>query len=389
VIRQPLICLLGLLLLAGGCANKDQQSTGGFGELPSGSFKADWTARLELGARERVKEIHLRGDSVFVYTTANNSYMLSRSGGHVQAIHRVGGQSNIEAPVILQDRILYPTNTGLAQFDLKGKRLEPIELGVSLRGGADGTGKLVYVGTDHPNGGRLVCIDLDRVYSPAKWELLTIAGVSSTPTVYQSIVYFASEDGLVYAVNENRAAVWGLPGGVYRTGGKITADVVADDFGVYIASFDTKLVALHRSTGKLRWQYFAGVPLATTPAVTRDRVYQFVPGKGIICINKLEGEYTREPVWTVSATTQLLGEDDSAAYLRTRDNHVIAIDRKTGQPKFRSESRFDAFATNTRDGKIFVATRDGTIQALSAVKTPGEVGHRAALDTPAELALSR
>ena len=381
VIRTPLLAVVCVLAVLSGCNKSKPLAPSAIGDLPVGSFGRGWTARLPLNAKETIRDLHLRGDTVFAVTTANRSFLLARTGGQITQLHTVKASGPIRGPVVLKDRIVYPVSTTLEQFDLNGKPIPHLDLEAAIRSNAVGEGEAIYLGVDSPRGGRLMSIDPSRTYTPARWELLTFGGISSRPATFQSIVYAASEDGLIYAVNESRAAVWPLRNGVYRTGGKVTADVIADDFGVYVASYDTKLICLNRSTGKMKWQYFAGVALAATPAVTAETVYQFVPGQGVVAINKLEGEYSRAPLWTAPGTTHFLGEDATYAYLRTRDNYIVAVERTTGVSKFRSESAYDVFAANTtKDGVIYAARQDGTVFAINVIAKPGQVGQRAGIN---------
>ena len=143
------------------------------------------------------------------------------------------------------------------------------------------------------------------------------------------------------------------------------------------ASTDNKLYALNRNSGKIRWQYFGGAALRTAPAVTSDTVYQFVPGTGVVAIDKAAGEFIRKPRWVASDATQFLAADERNAYLRTRDNRIVAQDKKTGERKFSSVHHdFTVFATNLvkEDGIVYAGTKQGRVVAVRPVLKPGTVG---------------
>jgi hypothetical protein len=71
---------------------------------------------------------------------------------------------------------------------------------------------------------------------------------------------------------------------------------------------------------------------------------------------------------------QVLSADERYLYVRS-GNTIVALDRATGSPAFRS-TRNDLviFATNTQSPTIYAATRDGAILAIRPVTRPGAVG---------------
>jgi len=216
-------------------------------------------------------------------------------------------------------------------------------------------------------------VSLTSPYVPVRWELMARGAVSAAPAVFQGVVYAGSEDGNVYAITDERLAIWSLPGNVFATGGPIRADVKVDDTGVYVGSTDGKLYALDRVTGKIRWQYFAGVPLLTAPGLTGDTVYQFVSDRGVVAIDKLAGEPARQPRWVADYATGFVTTDAKHVYLRSADSRIVAVDKTTGAAAFRSE-RNDLRFVAGRDGAVFAATADGLILGVRPVKSGGVVG---------------
>ena len=194
-------------------------------------------------------------------------------------------------------------------------------------------GDVVYGGVDYKNGGRLAKIDLTLPYNNTRWELMTGRGISATPVVYEAAIYAGGEDGNVYAVNEDRAGIWPLDGSFFATNGPIMAGLKVDDFGVYVASMDSKLYCLDRETGKLKWRFYSGHPLDKSPQVTADSVYESIPEVGVAAIDKTTGDPVRTARWIVKGAQRFLGEDSQYAYLRGGDNSILGVDKATGQIK--------------------------------------------------------
>ena len=126
---------------------------------------------------------------------------------------------------------------------------------------------------------------------------------------------------------DERGQFWSLEEGKgwFRTQGKFVSDIKVDDLGVYASNTDSRLYCLEPQTGRIKWQYYGSAPLKTAPVVTATMVYQFVPGQGVVGIDKMQGEFNRKPRWIIKNAVQALSEDAENVYLRRRDNRLMAV----------------------------------------------------------------
>jgi outer membrane protein assembly factor BamB len=386
--------LLGVasLGLSAGCANGGEPlpEEGKIVPVPAGNFTVAWRAQLEP-QRDALVELHLVEDRVYAYSRNHVSYAIDRASGGLQFITpvKISGDT-LRPPIHLPERVVFPSASSLEVYDKSGRYQHPVDLPYPTRSAGigvsrPGTGDFVVLGLDYPRGGRAAAITVDRPYGNVRWELMTFGGVSSRPAYYDNVLYIASEDGRVYAVGPDRDAHWPLEGGVYVTSGRIVADLVADASGVYVASSDSKLYCVDRTTGKTKWQYFGGNALTDDPQVTEDSVYLAVPGQGVVAIDKNEGEFNRPARWEVRDARQFLAADKQNVYLRRRDNAILAVDKRTGEEKFASRTKaFEVFASNTTsdDGTIFAADKGGLVVAVRPVLSPGTVGELVRADAP-------
>ena len=78
----------------------------------------------------------------------------------------------------------------------------------------------------------------------------------------------------------------------------------------------------------------------------------------------------------VRGTTQFLSEDATMAYLRTNDNLIVAVNKKTGEQKFKSKRQdLQLFATSEKpDGIVYAATLNGDVYAIRPALKAGSVG---------------
>ena len=328
-----------------------------------------------------ITRVFARDTLVFGYTDDGASYVVDRATGtilHVETIRH--GSEALHPPVVLKDYIVYPTNTSVEVYDRKGDLVRSKDLNYSIRSDAVGSKNYVYFGADYVGGGRLMAVDVTSEYLDHRWALMfPKSAVSAGPARLGDIVYAAAKDGKVVAIAyDTREPVWTVEGGTFQTYGAVLADLAADESGVYVASTDTKLVALNRNNGKVKWQYTSNVELHNAPVLAKDLVLQNVPGVGMVALDKGAGLYNRTPRWIASDVVKVLSADEKFVYVLHDDRSIVALDKLTGKAVFKSNRRdLTAFATNPRDGTIYAVTTANRMVALAPVLKPGVVGELA------------
>lgn len=379
------VVLVILATFAAGCFHTNERDLSAEpAELPAGSFTAAWRAEIPLEGKQ-LKQLTLNDEQVFAMLSDNRCVWINRSSGRIASISEAAKpQDNLFAPLTLTDRVVFVSTSQLSVFDRKTTKLmhrNPLQSSASS--GPAGDGRIVYFGVDNPTGGRIAAVTSDKQpyeISPF-WELATRGQLSAAPADYQGMIFAASRDGGVYAVRgSNRDNLWpGLPKGYFQTGGEIVANVHADKDGVFVSSTDTKLYCLDLNIGRLRWSYYAGVPLreASAPVIVGSSIYLYVPGTGVVALDKTGKSEIRQPKWVVPTARQFLAADDANVYLRNDDNTILAVDKATGQTKFSSrQNSFATFATNTstKDTNIYAATPAGVLYSITPILKPGTVG---------------
>lgn len=405
--KHLLILLLAAVATVVGCNHAGPQADETPRQLPKNSFTRQWATELHNGEDDPVTAVYLSDQFVFAYRRGGTSAVMDRATGRLLHIDQPrDGANRLHPPVVLKDRIVYPTTTFLEVFDFDGRYVQhPTRLSDEqegpfsqalkfvIRSDAVGTGRMLYLGGDFSGSGRAVEVDLGRPYVPDVWTLMTPgASVSAAPALLKDVVYVASENGQVMAVQiDTRAPLWPLPNGVFEARGGISGNLAVDSSGLYFASKDTKLYCVSATNGHIKWQYFGGVPLKQGPVLTKDTVYQHVPGTGVAALDKAEqaatarAGYNRDPRWVSTEAVQFLAEDDQYAYLRSSGNAVIAVDKHNGQTRFRStRPDLSVFGTNTKDGMLYVATTGGRVMAVKPVLQAGSVGELVLAPLPQE-----
>lgn len=375
-VARPILTValtLTALVVAGCRSTVPPPAESRFVEIPAGSFAEAWSARLSIDGE--VNGVYLLRDRLYVTSSSNQMYSLSAGGGTVLYVARTAPTSEIpRPPVALKDKVAVAHSDVISFYDLSGNLVRDIRLGTPIRSNLAVFRDFLVFGVAAAGGGRLALLDPSKQYVPVLWEVTT-GLISGAPATFGDLVFAGSELGRVYACDIRKNQAWNLEGGYFVTDRGIKADLVADEFGVYVASLDTKLYCLDRLTGKIRWVYHAGTPLESAPVVTADAVYLIHPDRGLVALDKGGPKKYREAKWEVSGVRQVVSVDDQHVYAVRSDNVLLALDKQTGKLKFTGvRNDLTHFATNLQGSTIFAATASGETLAIKPVLRAGTVG---------------
>src|SRR5262249_50016128 len=144
-------------------------------------------------------------------------------------------------PCHSQDRTIFVTPAGIRQYDRHfGDPIRELKLRFPAGSPAvcDGT-SLFLGGFDQ----RFYCFPIDWDYE--RWKAGTRGEIVGAPVLFGDRIAVGSDDGAVYCCRRfDKANGW-----IHRTEGSITADLVADKEGVYVASRDQSLYLLAPENG--------------------------------------------------------------------------------------------------------------------------------------------
>lgn len=359
-----------------GCA-KTPPPKPGIAEVPAQSFTRQWSVDLATSEQPvTIVAMYTSGDYVFAITEGRQSYVIRKDTGALVTVHNIRGGGEILAPFTNGKRFAYPVSTAIEVFDLEGKAVRTIELKSAVRTTGVFSTDTVFIGVTSENGGRIRALDPSRQYDTPRWEVMTFGALLAAPAYFDQTAFFATETGRVYAVSDSGIGQWaGLQGGYFSAGG-IVADLSVDDFALYVASTDTRLMAVNRKSGRIQWQYFAGQPLTEKPIPTAGSVYIPVRNQGLVALQKVSGDFNRKPLWISREATTFLAEDDKYAYVRLRGNSIGAIEKQGGAVAFRSPAtKLDFMVSNPVPGGLILAGRaDGKVFGIRPVTATGSVG---------------
>jgi outer membrane protein assembly factor BamB/tRNA A-37 threonylcarbamoyl transferase component Bud32 len=220
-------------------------------------------------------------ESIFIGSADKHLYSLRRFNGRMSWRFATGGPIH-SSPRASYDHVffgsddgyLYAVNTNTGRLAWKAQGHSPIRSSPCI------TSENVFFGTE---GGYVFCLDLA---SKVKWQFQAKRNVTSTPAFADDMVFVASWDTTVYALDANSGwAIWS-----FRTQRPVISSPVFHDGLVYIGSSDGNLYALDAYSGRKVWTFSTNGQVASTPAVWGSAVYFGSTDKAIYSVDLKRGE---------------------------------------------------------------------------------------------------
>lgn len=147
--------------------------------------------------------------------------------------------------------------------------------------------------------------------------------IKTTPLIIETDIIATSGNGEVMLLNGRSAQrIW-----TKQLHAGITAMPDGSPDAIYIAGLDQSLWCLDRNTGGVLWKYFTESPLETSPTVLGDRVFQYIPSEGFICLEALpQGSPRGNVLWKnpdlKGEIVTVLGND---LLVWNEDTHVLML----------------------------------------------------------------
>lgn len=250
--------------------------------------------------------------------------------------------------------------------------------------------------TFHGNAARTGVYDSagPRQLGTVKWTFKTGGPIVGSPAVAGGVVYIGSEDGILYAVDQET----GKEKWKFETPRQVVSTPTVANGVVYLVGYDATLTALDAATGKVKWRYTAqlerrfqanrlhGFPpgyqtipdswdlYLSSPAVVDGKVYYGTGDGGVYAIDAQNGLM----IWkfntgdVVHASPAVV---NGVVYIGSWDSFFYALDADNGQEKWRFKAGEDNFIHNqvgfqssaaVVDGVVYTGCRDGHVYALDA-----------------------
>ncbi|HKG91199.1 MAG TPA: PQQ-binding-like beta-propeller repeat protein [Gemmatimonadaceae bacterium] len=229
-----------------------------------------------------------------------------------------------------------------------------VQTGGPVRSSPTVAGGVLYVGS-----GDGFVYAIDAVSGAVKWRREMGGAVASTPAVAGGLVYVGAAGGSYRALRAADGTVawtfkagaevplaWGLESGqVYGSSPAISGSTVL--FGAE----DGNLYAVDARTGRERWRFAAGARIYDSPAVAGGAVFVGSQRGVVYAVDLASGrERWRYAVAGASDSSSRFGFDRTtlqssptvagdAVYIGARDGVLYALDRATGELRWRNDHK--------------------------------------------------
>jgi outer membrane protein assembly factor BamB len=227
-----------------------------------------------------------------------------------------------------------------------------------------------------------------------KWTFHTGGEVTSSPAIVNGVVYVGSNDGKLYAIDQQTGSEkWH-----FTTQARIPSSPAVANGLVYFGSYDGNFYAVNLATGKLQWKFsntgerryaathlHGSLPVGETmpdpfdvylssPAVWNGAVY-FGSGDGnVYSLDAVSGalQWKFQTGNVVHASPAIA---EGRLYIGSWDSYFYALDAATGKelwrfktgedPDIHNQTGIQSSATVT-DGVVYFGCRDSNLYAVDA-----------------------
>ena len=193
------------------------------------------------------------------------------------------------------------------------------------------------------------------------WEY-DCGSVESTPFFCDDVIYFGSNDGHLYALNENNSEVVMNE----KLGGEIKSSPLVVNDSVYAASTDSKLYCLG-TDNDTNWNFTTGDEILSSPAYVNDTVIFGSNDGNLYCLNVSDGGLN----WKVDLNNKVISsptidEHDNSVYIGSDEGNLTCIDIRDGTVKW-SHSVGDKIQSTPalKDNLIVFASNNGNLYVLN------------------------
>ncbi|MCD4831132.1 MAG: PQQ-binding-like beta-propeller repeat protein [Anaerohalosphaeraceae bacterium] len=327
--------------------------------LNEAGLETVWQSSLAMGTNEKVENIWLEGEHLFVLTDINYIFCIDRNTGKLI----------ISLPIARPGLpVLKPVVVGGIAYIVAGN----VMVAIDVAGGVELYREQInFVVAAAP------AVNATYYYTPSIDKKLKAVSLENKRTVFNA----SADDGsaITSVIADNHFAIFSTNSGSVVSMDSaspkkiwqfdavlaITAPLVRDKQGIYAASRDTNVYKIDAARGKLAWKFHTGAALDTSPRVTNSAVYQFAQSKGLYAINAKNGK----ELWRLAEGSDFLAQDKNTAYVIDETGTCSVMDNATGK-KIRTINflKVAKSVPNISDNKIYIMDSKNNLTCIKPTK---------------------
>jgi outer membrane protein assembly factor BamB len=320
------------------------------GPAPRTGLYRSW--RVDTGG-ELYSSPAISGDMLVIGSKSGFLYGLNAVTGD-EVWSRDLGQYIVRSTPAIQDNVVFVNNgyQSLALSLKDGSTLWSVD--VSFTGNTSPTiaNTTVYVASQ--NGGVYA---LDSRTGEQQWRTQLEGIIFGSPTVEEGRILVANDSGKLFSVDIDGGQVqWR-----FQADGGIFAPVISDDGMIYFTTSAGSTYALAASSGDEQWHYDAGG--ASGGSVTRNEIVVVADTGGVSAIDLESGKIK----WLVPTGAQItVGPTVADGLVVVASGQTLyGIDLATGEQRFTYACGYTIqIAPTVVNGAIYIGGRDGFLDAI-------------------------
>ena len=260
------------------------------------------------------------------------------------------------SPAIYKDHVYYVSSEGILKaIDMEtGEEEWDLDLEAKTNSSPIIHSNRLYVGCE--DGLKAVNINSHKVV----WDY-DCDNVASAPVYYDDIIYFGSDDGHLYGVNEDGKTKFDK-----KLGAELkTSPIVVDDI-IYVGSSNGKVYSIDTDKTK-NWEFTTGDEILSSPAYVNKTIVFGSTDGNVYCLNKSEGDL----VWKVDLNDRIISsptvdEHDSNVFIGSDEGNMTCLDVRDGTVKW-SHSTGDKVQSTAaiKDNLVAFGSNNGYLYVLN------------------------
>lgn len=194
-----------------------------------------------------------------------------------------------------------------------------------------------------------------------QWRYKTGKEITTPPLSVKNAIVFASRDNSLYCLSSNlpnpTKLMWQS-----ETTAPTSAPMVFFDGALFVASEDFNLYCLDIRNGTSRWRPFpSGFPIRQTPQVIGKQVFVLPDGAGVYCLSAVNGKR----IWWRYGPRQFVGATRTRIFTTDSRGDVLILDRDKGRLHGTMPLRqFGIKLENNRSNRLYMTTNSGLVICL-------------------------
>lgn len=360
---QRIACLLASLILVPLAAAGPDDFLSSSALYDAGLVRF-WQLELPLAPGQSITDAYRVDDQLYLATGDGYVHAIHAFTGTLRWVREVTtGGYRIRRPCHAGDRVIFVTTPMVYQFNrYYGDPVMAFGLRFpSASAPVADDEKYYFGGLNH----RFYAFRLDDDFDA--WRAGVRAPVVSRGALLNSTLFMASMEGRVYACTAaNKRLHWQS-----APMGPVSADLVADENGVYVASQDQSLYLLDLDYGEVRWRARFGSPLFERPFVTRNVAFQASEYDGLVAIETAVIGVDERIRWRFPAGRGALTADKQYVYVLTNQDTIAQVSIDKGQlVREVPASGMTLGMPATDETAVYLASPDGRVLCARPRGTP-------------------